>query len=63
MRYFLKRKDVYDKLTKIKFKKLDKKDRIDSKPVQVTTKNHNGLIYHLEKIHMLKHFLYCIYFI
>ena len=36
-------KDVYDKLTKIKFKKLDKKDRLVSTPVQVTTKNHNGL--------------------
>lgn len=36
-------KDVYDKLTKITFKNLDKKDRLDSTPVQVTTKNHTGL--------------------
>ena len=35
-------KDVYDKLTKITFKNLDKKDRLDSTPVQVTTKNHTG---------------------
>ena len=36
-------KDVYDKLTKITFKNLDKKDRIDTKPIQLTTLNHNNL--------------------